>query len=85
LRVYRYRSAYWDDRRFVLLVKDERVVTVQLYTRTAAEAEGSQKLRQLPKNELVKSMDEDGYGTSSFPGDPSECWFCMSDTGEALW
>ena len=44
-----------------------------------------QILRQLHENELIKIMDEDGYGASSFPSDPSECWFCMSDTGKALW
>ena len=44
-----------------------------------------QILRQLHENELIKIMDDDGYGTSSFPSDPSECWFCMSDAGEALW
>jgi hypothetical protein len=44
-----------------------------------------QILRQLHENQLIKIMDADGHGTSSFPDDPSECWFCMSETGEALW
>ena len=44
-----------------------------------------QILRQLHENELVRIMDEDGYGTASFPADASDCWFCMSDTGKALW
>ena len=43
LRVYRYRSEYWGDRRFVFVVQGDRVVQVQLYTRTTAEADSFQK------------------------------------------
>jgi hypothetical protein len=58
---------------------------VHQYHEATSDERIFQILRQLHENELIKIMDEDGYGTSAFPSDPSECWFCMSDTGKALW
>jgi hypothetical protein len=43
LRIYRYRSDYWGDRRFVFVVTDTRVAQVQLYARTTSEADACQK------------------------------------------
>jgi hypothetical protein len=42
LRVYRYRSDYWGDRRIVFVVQADRVVIVRLYATTPSEADACQ-------------------------------------------
>jgi len=43
-----------------------------------------QILRQLHESGFVRIMDLDGHGTESFPSDPQESWFDMTDIGRLL-
>jgi hypothetical protein len=58
---------------------------VQQYCGATPDDRIFQILRQLHTNGLVRIMDLDGHGPDSFPSDPQESWFDMTDSGRLLW
>ncbi len=45
----------------------------------------AQCLRSLHQHDLVCIMDSEGFATSRFSTDPTECWFAMTESGRTLW
>jgi len=55
------------------------------YHGSASDREIFDTLRALHARDLVRLMDENGYGTGEFPDDPNGYWFSMTEAGRALW